>query len=82
MKEKTILQNIKEGEVDFFRPIPFWSINSDLDESEIERQIGEMHAYGLGGFVFHARMGLVTEYLSEKWFRMVEKSLQTAKSLE
>ncbi|MDY2879775.1 MAG: glycosyl hydrolase [Candidatus Borkfalkiaceae bacterium] len=73
------MQNIKEGEVDFFRPIPFWSINSDLDESEIERQIGEMHAYGLGGFVFHARMGLVTEYLSEKWFRMVEKSLQTAK---
>ncbi|MGN1077369.1 MAG: hypothetical protein ACI4ST_02540, partial [Candidatus Gallimonas sp.] len=79
MENKTILQNIKEGDVDFFRPVPFWSINSDLDESETERQIGEMHAYGLGGFVYHARTGLITEYLSEKWFQMVGTSLKTAK---
>lgn len=78
-KDKTILQNLIDGDVDFFKPMPFWSVNSDLEENEIERQIEEMHAYGLGGFVFHARTGLTTEYLSEKWFQMVGTALKTAK---
>ncbi|MDY2880928.1 MAG: glycosyl hydrolase [Candidatus Borkfalkiaceae bacterium] len=74
-----MIETLKRADVNFFRPTPFWSINSDLDAKEIERQIGEMHDYGLGGFVFHARTGLVTEYLSEKWFEMVGVALKTAK---
>lgn len=79
MKNKNILQNVQDADVDFFRPAPFWSINSDIEEEELVRQIGEMHSYGLGGFVFHARTGLITEYLSEKWFYLVGVALETAK---
>lgn len=79
MKNNNILQNIQDADVDFFRPVPFWSINSDIEEEELVRQIGEMHSYGLGGFVFHARTGLITEYLSEKWFYLVGVALDTAK---
>lgn len=74
-----ILQQLTKADLDFFRPVPFWSINSDIEEEEIVRQIGEMHAYGLGGFVFHARTGLVTEYLSKEWFYLVGVALKTAK---
>lgn len=70
-----------EAKTNIYKPIPFWSINSMLDKAEIVRQIEEMHSYGLGGFVFHARTGLETEYLSETWFEMVEVSLDTAKRL-
>lgn len=74
-----ILQQLTKAELDFFKPVPFWSMNSDIEEGEVVRQIGEMHAYGLGGFVFHARTGLVTEYLSEEWFYLVGVALKTAK---
>lgn len=76
-----ILDLLENASTDHYKPIPFWSINSKLEKSEIVRQIEEMHSYGLGGFVFHARTGLITEYLSEEWFDSVEVSLDTAKRL-
>ncbi|MGN1104859.1 MAG: hypothetical protein ACI4QI_08325, partial [Candidatus Coproplasma sp.] len=79
MKNNNILQNLNDADISFFKPVPFWSINSDIQEEELVRQIGEMHSYGLGGFVFHARTGLITEYLSEKWFYLVGVALDTAK---
>ena len=77
----SILETLKTMNKKQFTPIPFWSINSKLEKAEIVRQIYEMHTYGLGGFVFHARTGLVTEYLSDEWFEMVETALDTAKRL-
>ncbi|MBR1868257.1 MAG: hypothetical protein IJ800_06765, partial [Clostridia bacterium] len=74
-----ILQALKKHDTTPFKPIPFWSINSKLEKREIIRQIGEMKAFGLGGFVFHARTGLETEYLSDEWFEMVETALDQAK---
>lgn len=76
-----ILETLETLPTKQHKPIPFWSINSKLEKAEIIRQIEEMYSYGLGGFVFHARTGLVTEYLSEEWFEMVEASLDTAKRL-
>ena len=76
-----ILETLKTIDKKQFKPIPFWSINAKLEKAEIIRQIYEMHTYGLGGFVFHARTGLETEYLSDEWFEMVEAALATAKKL-
>ena len=76
-----ILQTLKTFNTRQFKPIPFWSINSRLNKQEIIRQIAEMNSYGLGGFVFHARTGLMTEYLSEEWFEMVKTALNEAKRL-
>ena len=76
-----ILETLQTIDKQSFKPIPFWSINSKLKKEEIIRQIHEMKSYGLGGFVFHARTGLETEYLSEEWFEMVEAALIEAKRL-
>ena len=78
---KDLASALQNADTDFFKPVPFWSINAKLEKAEIIRQIKEMHAHGLGGFIFHARTGLVTEYLSDEWFEMVTASLDTAKEL-
>lgn len=77
-----ILQALKTCDTRRYKPIPFWSVNSRLDKKEIIRQIGEMNSYGLGGFVFHARTGLMTEYLSEEWFDCIKTALDEAKRLK
>ena len=76
-----ILQALKTCDTRRYKPIPFWSVNSRLDKKEIIRQIDEMDSFGLGGFVFHARTGLMTEYLSEEWFDCVKTALDEAKRL-
>ena len=64
-----------------YKPVPFWSWNDELDEQELVRQIDWMHDNGIGGFFMHARGGLTTPYLGEKWFSCVEACLKRAKEL-
>lgn len=61
-----------------YRPIPFWSWNDDLNEDELTEQIRWMNESGLGGFIMHARGGLKTPYLSEKWFSCINASVDEA----
>ena len=61
-----------------YRPIPFWSWNERLDETETRRQIKEMDKAGIGGFFMHARGGLQTEYMGDEWFANVEASIDEA----
>ena len=65
-----------------YRPIPFWSWNNELDPAMLCKQIGEMKEAGIGGFIMHARLGLKTEYLSEKWFECIEACLSEARRLD
>ncbi len=78
-ESRNLLQRLADAPVDEYRPVVFWSINSALEEDELRRQIGEMKAFGLGGFVYHARAGLETPYLSEEWFRLVGVCLDEAR---
>ena len=64
-----------------YKCIPFWSWNDELDEKELVRQIDWMHESGVGGFFMHARGGLTTPYLGDKWFKCVEACLKRAKEL-
>ena len=65
-----------------YKAFPFWSWNDELDEKELVRQIDWMHDNGIGGFFMHARGGLTTPYLGEKWFSCVEACLKRAKELD
>lgn len=65
-----------------YKPVPFWSWNDELDEKELCDQIEWMHDGGIGGFFMHARGGLTTPYLGEKWFSCVEACLKKAKELD
>lgn len=76
-----ISEILKNADLKAFNPVPFWSINSKLERGEIERQISEMKNFGLGGFIFHARAGLETPYLSDEWFDMVKVALEKAKEI-
>ena len=64
-----------------YRPVPFWSWNDQMNEKELVRQIDEMHKQGFGGFFMHSRIGLVTTYLSERWFSLVEVCIRRAEEL-
>ncbi len=64
-----------------YAAIPFWSWNNEIDEAELVKQIVEMKEAGMGGFIMHARIGLTTEYLGEKWFSCIDACLKKAKEL-
>jgi len=64
-----------------YRPIPFWFWNTRLRADDIESQIRDFHAKGLGGFFIHARFGLETEYLSRDWMECVKKAVSVAAEL-
>ncbi|MDD3886660.1 MAG: hypothetical protein PHI35_07305, partial [Victivallaceae bacterium] len=61
-----------------YRPVPFWSWNDQLEPTELRNQIDEMYKAGIGGFFMHARGGLQTEYLSDRWMECVEACLDEA----
>ncbi|MBQ8441162.1 MAG: hypothetical protein IJX19_10910, partial [Clostridia bacterium] len=83
MSEKAIekLKNALGCDLTDYQSIPFWSWNNELDEEELVKQIEDMKSVGIGGFIMHARIGLKTEYLGEKWFSCIEACLKKAREL-
>ena len=65
-----------------YRSVPFWSWNDELDLNELQWQIHEMKEKGIGGFFMHARGGLKTPYMSEKWMECVKACIEEAKQLD
>ena len=61
-----------------FRGVPFWAWNAALEPDELRHQIGIMQKMGFGGFFMHARVGLATPYLSEKWFECINACIDEA----
>ncbi len=55
----------------YFRGKPFWSWNGKLEKEELLRQVDVLNDMGFGGYFMHSRTGLVTEYLGEEWFDLV-----------
>lgn len=66
---------------DSYRSMPFWSWNDELETDKLLRQIDFMNKNGIGGFFMHARSGLKTPYLSEKWFECIKVCAEYAEKL-
>ena len=64
-----------------YQCIPFWSWNDELDEQGLVEQVEWMYDNGVGGFFMHARGGLKTEYLGEKWFSCIKACSEKAEEL-
>jgi hypothetical protein len=62
-----------------YRGAPFWSWNDDLDPEELKRQVREMKDKGLGGAFMHARVGLITPYLSDEWMECIKATVEESK---
>ncbi len=63
-----------------YRSKPFWSLNGDLEDKELRRQISVFNEMGFGGFFMHSRVGLLTEYLSPIWFELIGDCVDEAAS--
>ncbi len=64
-----------------YQCIPFWSWDDELDEEGLVKQVEWMNENGVGGFFMHARGGLKTEYLGEKWFSCIKACSEKAEEL-
>ena len=63
-----------------FRPVPFWSWNERMEPDEIRRQVALMKAGGWGGAFIHSRIGLLTPYLGEEWFRACDAVMEACRT--
>ena len=70
-----IKNDLSGNKISPYRAIPFWSWNDELEIPELKSQIKWMKDNGFGGYFMHARGGLTTEYLGEKWFDCVKVCL-------
>ena len=64
-----------------YRPVAFWFLNHRLEEVELVRQVEEMAAKGMGGFMLHARNGLRSAYLKTEWREALEAAIAAAERL-
>ncbi len=64
-----------------YRSAPLWDWNDDITEEGILFQLKEFKKAGIGGVFVHPRPGLITEYLSDKWFRLFDFTVQKGKEL-
>ncbi len=64
-----------------FRFAPFWFLNHELTEAETRWQVREMNEHGVGGFILHARHGLITPYLGNEWMDNLAVAIDEAKKL-
>jgi hypothetical protein len=64
-----------------YRPVPQWSWNGELTEERITSQLEQFAAQGVGGLFAHARPGLITPYLSERWLDLWGHALREAERL-
>ncbi len=64
-----------------FRSMIFWVWNGDMSENRITEMLEQFKKVGIGGGFVHPRQGLITEYLSERWFELWRHALNESKRL-
>ena len=65
-----------------YRSAPLWDWNEDISEEGIDFQMEQFKKAGIGGVFVHPRPGLITEYLSDEWFKLFDHTVQKAKELD
>lgn len=75
------LKELFENPSKEYRSAPLWVWNTDVKESDIDRMLGELKYAGFGGAFIHPRPGMITEYLSDEWFRLYKYSVEKGKEL-
>jgi hypothetical protein len=61
-----------------YRSAPFWGWNGKLEPLPLLKQIDVFKEMGYGGFHMHARMGLVTPYLTDEFMDRVAECCEKA----
>lgn len=64
-----------------YRTVPFFVWNGEVTEADIDKYLEDFKAQGIGGVFIHPRPGLITEYLSERWFQLCRYAVEKASKL-
>ena len=64
-----------------FSTLPFFVWNGEVTEAMIDRELRDFSQQGIRGFIIHPRPGLITEYLSDRWFQLIRYTVDRAKKL-
>ncbi len=65
-----------------YRSAPLWVWHERITEEGIDFQMKEFKEVGIGGVFVHPRPGLLTEYLSDEWFKLFDYTVQKGKELD
>jgi hypothetical protein len=61
-----------------YRTLPFIVWNGEVNEPDLERYMAGYQAQGSGGVFIHPRPGLITEYMSDRWYGLVRYTVDQA----
>jgi hypothetical protein len=68
-----------------YRPVPLFVFNDDHEgefgEGRITQMLEGYERVGYGGAFLHPRPGLMTEYLSPRWFELVRHAVEECRRL-
>ena len=64
-----------------YSTMPFLVWNGEVTEPEIDRHLQAFKDQGIRGFFIHPRYGLITEYLSQRWFDLIAYTVKRAREL-
>jgi hypothetical protein len=64
-----------------YRSAPLWVWNDRVTEEQIDTQLADFKAHGIGGVFIHPRPGLITPYLSDEWLELCRHAVDVGKSL-
>lgn len=65
---------------DNYKPAVFWSFNDVLEDEELDKQLENLLKAGCTGGFMHSRVGLVTEYMSAEWMRVIRHCCEQAEA--
>lgn len=78
-KDKKLDKELFKNPKSEYRGAPFWGWNCELEEDELLRQIDIFKKMGFGGFHIHPRSGMRTEYLGNKFMKLVKSCVKKSK---
>jgi hypothetical protein len=64
-----------------YRSAPLWVWNDRVTKAEIDDQLSDFKAKGIGGVFVHPRPGLITPYLSPEWLDLFKYAVDTGRKL-
>src|SRR4030043_1838751 len=65
-----------------FRSAPLWVWNDRVTKEQVETQLADFKAHGMGGVFIHPRPGLITPYLSEEWLETCRPAFSVGQGLD
>ena len=75
-----VFQKFQDPPADY-RSAPLWVWNDRVTRPQIDEQLSDFKAHGIGGVFIHPRPGLITPYLSPEWLSLVRHAVDAGKKL-